>query len=527
MSGSARRLIHAAALLAVITALARIAGFGRTTAFGRGVGSGCVGSVYQTANYVPNIIFDIVAGGMLSALVVPILAPAIASGDRDRVDQMLSALINWALVILLPVAVLVAVAAGPIMSALLGPQDECSGAHALGTRMLLVFAPQIVFYGLGVVLGGLLAASERFTWPAVAPLLSSFVVIGAYLAYGAMAGPGLDPRGLPRNAEIVLTVGTTAGVVVLAGCLIPPALRTGARWRPTLRFPADIVRTVRLAAGVGAATLAAQELSTAVMIRLANSGTERGTLVIVTMAQTLFLLPWAVLSLPVATTAFPRLSSDWAGGLRESYARRVAASGSIIITAAAAGTAVLIAVAEPAGIVLLGPHAPSLRAFAPTAVAFAIGLLGWSLVALLGRALYASGHLVSSARAQVAGQLTVIAVDVVLSFLVGSVHRAVVLGIGNSVGVLMAAALLIIDGHRIGAFSARSWANRSSVAAVIAGVVGAGAGALVGRQAHGDATLAGLGWGVAAATVAAALFVAVVLLMDRAALQAVFHRGRR
>jgi putative peptidoglycan lipid II flippase len=379
---------------------------------------------------------------------------------------------------------------------------------------------------LGVVLGGLLAASERFTWPALAPLLSSFVVIGAYLAYAAMAGPGLDPTGLPKDAEVVLTVGTTAGVVVLACCLIPPALRTGVRWRATLRFPADIVRTVRLAAIVGAATLAAQELSTAVMIRLANSDTARGTLVIVTMAQTLFLLPWAVLSLPIATTAFPRLSSDWAAGLRDEYTRRVASSGSIVITAAAAGTAVLVAVAEPAGIVLLGPKAPALDAFAPTAVAFAVGLLGWSLVALLGRALYASGHLVSSARAQVAGQLTVIAVDVILSLAVSSAHRAVVLGVGNSVGVLVAAALLMIDGQRMGAFSLHSWANRSSLAAGVAAVVGAGAGAVVGRQAHGHATVAGLGWGVAAAVVASVLFIAVVLLLDRAGLRALLRRGR-
>jgi putative peptidoglycan lipid II flippase len=357
-------------------------------------------------------------------------------------------------------------------------------------------------------------------------LVSSFVVIGAYLAYGAMAGPGLDPAGLPKDAEVVLTVGTTAGVVVLAGCLIPPARRTGVRWRPTLRFPADIVRTVRLAAVVGAATLAAQELSTAVMIRLANSDTARGTLVIVTMAQTLFLLPWAVLSLPIATTAFPRLSSDWAAGLRDDYARRVASSGAIVITAAAAGTAVLVAVAEPAGIVLLGPSAPSLDAFAPTAIAFAVGLLGWSLVALLGRALYASGHLISSARAQVAGQLTVIVIDIVLSIAISSAHRAVVLGIGNSVGVVVAAALLMIDGQRVGAFSLRSWARRSSLAAGVAAVVAAAAGAFVGRRAHGDATAAGLGWGVAAALVAAALFVAVVLLLDRAGLQALLRRGR-
>ena len=526
MTRPGRRLLRAAALLAGITALARVAGFARTTAFGRTVGSGCVGSIYQTANYIPNIVFDIVAGGMLSALVVPILAPALAAGDRERADQLLSALLNWALVVLVPIALIVALAAGPIVSALLGPQSQCGGAHALGTRMLVVFAPQIVFYGLGIVLGGVLAASERFVWPAVAPLLSSLVVIGVYLAYGQLAGTGRDVRGLPRSAELVLSIGTTAGVVVLALSLIPPVLRSGARWRATLRFPVEVASTVRLAAAAGAATLAAQELSTAVMIRLANTGTARGTLVIVTMAQTLFLLPWAVLSLPIATTAFPRLSADWAAGSRPAYAARVAAAGSVVITAAAAGTALLVAVAEPAGIVLLGPRASALSAFAPTAVAFGLGLVGWSLVALLGRALYASGHLIASARAQVVGQLSVIAIDVGLSIVIPSSHRAFVLGLGNSIGVVIAAGLLMVNGHRAGAFAPREWFGRSTLVALGSAAIAAVAGALVGRQAHGHGTPVSVAWGLVAAVAAAVVFGALVLALDPVGARALLRRGR-
>ena len=64
--------------------------------------------------------------------------------------------------------------------------------------MLVVFAPQVVFYGLGVVLGGALQAAERFTWPALAPLLSSATVIAAYLIYGALAAPGTIGRNSSR-----------------------------------------------------------------------------------------------------------------------------------------------------------------------------------------------------------------------------------------------------------------------------------------------------------------------------------------
>lgn len=521
--------MHAAVLVAGITLLSRLLGFGRTLAFGRAVGTGCVGSVYTTANFVPNLVFDIVAGGMLSALVVPILAPALLSGDRERSDRLISALLTWALVVLIPIAVGVALLAGPIVGLLLGAHGTCVGAHALGTRMLVVFAPQIVFYGLGVVLGGVLTASERFVWPAVAPLLSSVVVIAAYLGYGILAAPGLDADRLPRRAEVVLTVGTTLGVVVLSVCLVPAVLRSGARWRPTLRFPAGVAASVRTAALAGATTLAAQEISSAVMLRLANDS-GKSTAVIVTVAQTLFLLPWAVFSLPIATTAFPRLSAEWQSGDRDGFQRRIRAAVAAVVVAAAAGTALLVAVAGPVGIVVLGPGALDLDAFAPAAMGFAVGLVGWSLVALLARALYACRRVVPAAAAQIVGQLTVIVIDIALSRTTAPAHRALVLGLGNSIGVVVAAGLLLLAGRRAGAIvlprAAVAELGKAAVAAAVAGA----AGWSLGRTAAGTGTLTSLGLGIGAAVVVVAVYLAVLGILDRAMLGPILRlvpTGRR
>ena len=182
-------LARTTAIIAGITVLARAAGFARTLAFGRSVSTSCVGSVYQTANTIPNIVFDLVAGGMLSALVVPIMAPAFAAGDRERAGRLASAMMTWAVLVLVPIAVVIALLAGPAVSLLSGSLP-CAGAHALGVRMLVVFAPQVVFYGVAVVLGGVLSADERFAWPAVSPLLSSLVVVVAYLLYGRPGRPG-------------------------------------------------------------------------------------------------------------------------------------------------------------------------------------------------------------------------------------------------------------------------------------------------------------------------------------------------
>src|SRR3712207_566129 len=92
-----RGVAGAAALIAVLTVLARLAGFGRTLVFTNAVGAGSTGDTYLAANNVPNIVFEVVAGGALASLVVPMLAGGIATGDREQVRRTASALLGWTL----------------------------------------------------------------------------------------------------------------------------------------------------------------------------------------------------------------------------------------------------------------------------------------------------------------------------------------------------------------------------------------------------------------------------------------------
>jgi putative peptidoglycan lipid II flippase len=516
-------LVRAAALIAGITVLARLVGFARTVVFGRTVGSGCVGAVYQTANTIPNIVFDIVAGGVLSALVVPLLAPLLAGPDRAAASRAVSALLTWAVLVLVPAAALIALLARPLIDLLLG-HDSCAGATSLGTRMLVVFAPQVLFYGLGVVLGGVLQAAERFTWPALAPLLSSLTVIAAYLWYGALTGVGQDA--VPRNVELVLSLGTTAGVIVLAASQLPGLRHLGLRLRPTLRFPTGLAPTARRAALAGVLTLGSQQLSSAVMIRLANQGTATGTVVIVTLAQTVFLLPWAVLGVPVATSTFPRLAM-LRDADRVSDARRLAMSSARVIGAlSAVGTAVLVAAAQPTANILLPAGSPSRAQLAPTIAAFAVGLIGWSLVALLARSLYAAQAMLPAARAQVIGQLLIVVADIVLSVLAPTHYRAVWLALGNAAGVWVTVALLVRVGHRVGMLDRPATISALVVRAGLAGAIGAAGGWAIGRLAAGHSAVSSVGFAVAAAIVATALAVAVLTLIDRDVVLLVWRRVR-
>ena len=435
MRRAAGTLLGAAAGIAVVTVVARAVGFGRTAVFSQAVGLDCLGSTYQVVNAVPNVVFEVVAGGALASLVVPVLAPAVAAGDREAASRTTSALLTWTLVVLVPVALLGLLVAPLAVRLLLGGDPACGpAAQEVGTSMLRVFLPQVVLYGVAVVLTGVLQAHRRFLGPAVAPLVSSLVVAGAYLVFASRGRQDLDA--LSRSQELVLSVGTTLGVAALALAVVVPLRGTGLRVRPTLRFPDGVAVRARGLAGAGLAGLAAQQLALVVALRLAAG--ERTGPAVFTVAMTLFLLPWAVLAVPVATSAFPRLAAADAA----EYAALSGRVLRVVLALTLGGAAVLFAVAEPVARLLDegASLAGAVRGFAP-------GLVGYGLLALLTRVLYARGGGRAAATATVAGWLAVVAADVALVALTG-LERATALALGNAVGMTLAALLLLRALHR-------------------------------------------------------------------------------
>ena len=154
-------------MIGVITVLARLVGFGRQVVFAQTVGTTCLGTAYTTANMVPNIIYDIVLGGALSSVVVPVLAGPAGDGTaaaEAQARRIASALLTWTVVLLVPVSAALALAAHPIVNVLLSGAPGCphGSLAGVGARMLIVFAPQVLLYGLAVVLYGILQSHRRF-----------------------------------------------------------------------------------------------------------------------------------------------------------------------------------------------------------------------------------------------------------------------------------------------------------------------------------------------------------------------------
>lgn len=518
-------LRKAAGALAAVTLLSRVAGFARGIVFVRAVGATDVGDTYTRANTVPNIVFETVAGGALASSVVPLLAASADKGDREQALRTTAALLTWTVVLLAPVSVLGVLLAHPLMS-LLTPAHvagDRTRAVTVGARMLVVFAPQIVLYGVGVVLTGVLQAHRRFLGPALAPLLSSLVVASAYVVYAIQThadAPTLDT--LTKAQELTLSLGTTLGVAVLSLSLFLPMRRAGVPLRASLEFPPGVRRRAVRLALAGVAALAAQQLSLVVVLRLSYGGPE-GTLVLYQLAWTVFLLPWAVLAVPLATSAFPSLVVAHEAGDEAAFGRIASTTTSRVLAVSALAAAALIAGAEPVARLLVlharGVESPSALTHAVSA--FAPGLIGYGLVAHVGRTLYACGRGRQAAVATVSGWIAVLAADLVLSAALSHASRLDALAWGNTIGMTVAGASLLWSLPAL----AREGLSPTLMATGAAGAVSAATGFLLADHITTDSLLLTLVGLIGVGTLVLAVYLVIVTVTMPALVQST--TGRR
>lgn len=519
---------RAAALIAAVTVLSRLFGFLRTLAFSHTVGHSDLADAYNSANQIPNTIFDIVAGGALASVAVPLLAGPLSRGERGYASRTVSALLTWALGALLPLSLLGIALAGRLGRLIGGSHGPAAFYSDAVGRFLILFLPQIPLYGVAVVLSAALQADRRFLAPAIAPLLSSLVMVATYLTFG-----GLDPSaasdisGLSTHARLLLGLGTTAGVATLAFSLLPAVRRAGFRIRPTLRFAPGVARQARHLAVAGVVTLIAQNCAVLGVVFLTNyADPSGGALTVYNFSWAVYLLPYAVLAVPLATSAFTDFAARAERGDMIGYRAGIAATSRAVLLATCAGVSLLAAEAWPTASLFIAPHGSGAGAseMAYGLLAFAPGLIGYAAIALLGRVLYAAGHGRDAATATTLGWLTVFAMDALLIFTWHG-HPVAALGLGNAIGMTLAGALLMIAvrrrvGHGVFAGLGRTGAA-GGVAAVAAGAAGWFLGTWFGWTDSGVALLVA----PLCATLALLVFGAVVLPLDGAELRPLVVRA--
>jgi putative peptidoglycan lipid II flippase len=523
-------IARGAGVLAGLTMLARILGLVRTLVFSQTVGATCLGTAYATANQVPNLVYELVLGGALASVMVPVLARSAERSATDpeakaEISQIASALLTWTLVLLVPLTLIVVISAGPIAELLnpANPNASCVHADVVATtaNMLRIFAPQAVLYGLSVVLFGLLQAYRRFAGYALAPLVSSLVLITSYLAFAPL-GRGLPLGRLPASAQLVLSGGATLGIAALVVVGLVPTWRLRLRLRPTLQFPPGIARRAGGLLLVGVAEMIVQEIANVAVIALANGRGATGALVIFGYASQVFNSLNAVLALSVVLSAFPVLSAR-DGSV---FDRTLAGSTRAVLLVSCLGMAVTGAITIPAAHVLAkepGQVSQLILAFA----LFAPGLAGVGVIANLSRALLALGRLRAAAVALAGSGLLVLVAQVVLAELAPARLVVGALAAGNTIGATGAAIPLVIATRRIRGKAAVQGVGRATLAGLVAGAAGAAVGAGLSIALPVSHKLLYALVGAVAAGCAILAFGAVAFFMDDGDLRVVVARLRQ
>lgn len=532
MTETRREVGRAASVIGAITVASRLAGFGRTMVFTWAIGVASLGTAYQTANNIPNIIFELVAGGALAALVIPLLAAPLARHEPEQVSRIASALLTWSLTLLVPFGLIIAVFARPIVGLLMSGERITPTTVDVATELLVLFAPQLPLYGVAIVLTGILQSHRRFAWPALAPLLSSVVMAGVYVVYGLGSGRENDAAQISHPETLLLGLGTTLGVAVLAGSLILPLRGLGLRLRPAWRLETHVASSLKSLAIAGAITVGAQQLCQALLMRLANDAGD-GPVAIFTISQTFFLLPWAVLAVPLATAAYPILAEAFSLGEHERYQRRLSQTGRAILLLSGLGVAALAGLAEPIGTVLAsvapGSGDATQSQLQATLTGLAFGLFGYSLFAIYSRGLYAVGRNKYAAGATSLGWAVGAVAAIVLSQVIPVEDRTLALAIAWTIGMTAIGLALTAAVARHTGAASLAGIPRAALATVVAAVLSVlAARELIALWGHAGSTMDALVQGVVVGVATAVIYLGLgALIGGSAVVRPVLRRAGR
>ncbi len=374
--------------MAVASLASRVTGFLRSIMLVAALGTSAVGNAYNSGNNLPNMIYELLLGGVLSSVLIPLLVHA-EDEDEDGGLAYTQRLLSIA-VAALGAMTLVVVAAAPWIAAIFvhaGPQRELTSVFA---TLLL---PEIFFYGLGAMFMAVLNIKHVYGPGAWSPVLNNVVMMVTVLVFWTLPGPkSLNPSTITNPQIVVIGVGTTLGIAAQALVLIPALRRTGFTWQWRFRArdgEGDRLKEIGTLAGWVLGYVVVSQLGVSVIQRIGN---DNGGFSVFTYADLLFQMPYGILVVSVLTAIMPRLSRAAVRGETAkviddlSFGARLSAVALIPVTA---------------GLIVLGPvMGVTLFAYGETTIAgahligsalawSAFGLFPFALVMLQLRVFYA------------------------------------------------------------------------------------------------------------------------------------------
>jgi putative peptidoglycan lipid II flippase len=474
--------------MSVATTLSRVTGFVRMWATALALGAVGLTSAYNIANNIPNMVFELVAGGILSSLFIPTFMQVRAERGEDGAWKFASHVFNIFVLALGVVAVIGTLLPQPFIwtQTFRDTSAQSAQVRAAAEFFFRFFAIQVVVYGGGMVIQALLNAQRRYLWTALGPVFNNLVVIATMLYVATMP--------LDRTAMTVLGIGTTLGVVAMFAVMVPSLVRSGVRYVPEIGWRDPAVRRMLVLALPTLlyviTNLVAVSFRNASALAVSPDGPS-----VLMYAWTFYQLPYGILAVALATAVFTEMS-EAAGNNDTERFRSVFSSGlrstALLILPA---SALLVALAEPlASLYLVGRFsASSVPAVAGALRWWSVGLVFFACMMFVLRAFYSLKDTRTPARINLFTTVVHIGGYVVLSTGLAAWHGLGLNGIPIADGIFYAlqfAVLLGLMRARLGGLDLRGFAStfaRMALASAMAAGVAYAVAALCASLAAGFA----------------------------------------
>jgi putative peptidoglycan lipid II flippase len=484
--------------MALGTVASRLTGFLRTAALAAVLGVKGVANAFNIANTAPNIVYELLLGGILTSVVVPLVVRANKTGQGEEYVQRLLTLT----VLALGGASLVLVLFAPAIVDIYINKSVNEHTRHLAVVFARFFLPQILFYGIGAVIGAYLNTRGRFAPPMWAPVLNNLVVIVTLVVFALLPGPSeLSSTTITDGQLAVLGIGVTLGIVAQTVALLPALRQTGLRLRPRFDFRGT---------GLGAAAQLARwtffyvvcnQLVLVVVVQLSTGAPEGRSYPSYTYAFLLWQLPHAVVAVSVITALLPAMSDAAADGRFDDLRRQLDRGLRLTISVLVPASIAYVVLGQPLAILVFGhgeTSATDARFIGTLLGVFACGLVAFSTYQLQLRAFYALQDTRTPAVVNLAVNATTVVVDVVLYLNLSPEHRVIGLAAGQSVSYLVGVVVCTTVLARQVPRDPHGYVLRTTARCLLAIAVPAAVAALVVHLSEGYAGTAAAGAAVAA-----------------------------
>ncbi len=334
-----RRMAGAALLVMLFFVLSRLSGLLREIIIGASYGTSAAYDAYLAAFRIPDLLFQLAAGGALGSAFIPVFAGLWLQTDKRAAWLLFSRVLNLITLALVALGVLAAIFAEPIVRTILAPGFTPEQQILTASLMRWMLLGTIVFGASGLIMGAL-NATQHFLAPAAAPVLYNVAIIAAayFLA--------------PAYGVYGLVVGVVAGALAHLLVQLPVLLHKGYRYRPALSLADAGVRKVMVLMGPRVLGLFFVQLHFLVNTILA-SGLGAGAVSALNYAWLLMLLPQGVIAQGIATVVFPTFSAQTAAGQIEAFRHTFERALRVVVFLVAPAAALLLVLRRPAISILL------------------------------------------------------------------------------------------------------------------------------------------------------------------------------